>query len=163
MTRHGDGDHTAGITITDTGTTRRHIFPEGDPRAEGDSHHWEPQFQADCYNQSPSDITATVEFYLGQTKVGEETETVPSYGRETIALTTSYQTLKSRGLADGTQRTLSTETGESRNEDGGVTVHTSGANGGLSFPTLPAIGPLTARQTTLAAGLVGAVILAVVV
>jgi len=160
--------------LEDVAITRRNLYPESHPEATS-RENYNPQFQADVYNLSSTDRRTTVTWYLGETAIGAKSESVPAGETETIAKRISWESL-TREIEPGEYELtakLSPQmelawgavtvhgrqgTPDDRNDDGGP------SDGPLSnLPKLPAVGPLTRRQTTLAAGLLAAVLLTVIV
>jgi len=177
----GGGEAQYPIRLEGIGTTRREIYPSHHEEATSreDS---EPQLQATVGNNRVVSRNAAVEWYLGDTKVAEANEDVPGGETATLAARVPYEDLRSKGLFGEydlraeLKRTPPSTTFGSMTVHGGLAPPGAGPGPGTTpdpdpdrnsdedkpntdpsllpegIPTLPAVGPLTAEQTTLAAG-----------
>jgi len=153
-----DPDPVDVAVLDDVRITSRGIYPP-----ESDHGTVEPEVRVTVRNVVKSSKTPTVALFLGDERLGEMHQTIPAGDTATLTTRLSWQSLKARGLA-GAEHELRAELRWSSQQFAGptVTVHERDSGGGPGLPLLPAIGPLTRKQTTLAAALAAALVVAVV-
>lgn len=186
----GSTGGTTGAVLDSVGTTAFNVYHPSSEQVD-DQEDTEPQLQA-TVTGAASGGSVTVEWFLGSTKVAEDSATLDPLESDTLAERVSWADLDGKGLTGGeySLKAKLANTGDTT-EYGSIRVHEAPETGGqqppdnvddgggddssdpsnpdlapagllpAGFPTLPAVGPLTAEQTTLGA-LVALVLLVVI-
>ena len=188
----GSTGGTTGAVLDSVGTTAFNVYHPSSQQVD-DQEDTEPQLQAEVTGAA-SGGSVTVEWFLGSTKVAEDSATLDPLEGDTLAERVSWSDLDAKGLTGGEYplKAKLANTGDTT-EYGSIRVHEAPETGGqqppedvddgggddttppdptspdpkpagllpAGFPTLPAVGPLTAEQTTLGA-LVALVLLVVI-
>jgi hypothetical protein len=152
------------VNLTGVDSTGTEIRPREDARRR---YQYEPIFSASLDNVVEEAATVTVDFYVGEWRAAAVDTTVPAGAEGSVSARVSWETLMT-AVGEGGHTLRAEIRGTSMVARQSIRVHPlgtdEGGNGddGGNFPTLPGIGGLTAMQTTGAAALLAAVILAVV-
>ncbi|ELZ22397.1 hypothetical protein C475_17833 [Halosimplex carlsbadense 2-9-1] len=153
------------MNLTGVSASSREVRSREDARGRDQ---YEPTFTATLDNVTDGANTEMVAFYVGDYLVGERSRSVPQNETATVSVRASWETLMA-AVGTGEQTLRAELRGSSMVARQTIRVHSLRTDEGddqgddsAGFPTLPAVGGLTRKQTTGAAALVAAVLMAVV-